>query len=117
VVLVLVTLKHNKTIYIPNLLPTKLDGLVIFPDGTKKYYSNSKLHKDNGPAVIEPFGRKEYYNNGLLHNSKGPAVIRDDGSQHYYLNGVYHSKEEWQEKRLQSLFTKWALSFKTTNKK
>jgi len=34
------------------------------PDGTKAWYANGKLHRDDGPAVIRPDNTEEWYMHG-----------------------------------------------------
>ena len=38
--------------------------LKIDKSGTKRWYLNGKLHREDGPAVEEADGTKEYYLNG-----------------------------------------------------
>ena len=42
----------------------------IFPDGTKHWYINGKLHRTDGPAVEYTDGSKEWYLNGKEINPK-----------------------------------------------
>ena len=36
----------------------------IWPDGSKAYYLDGKLHREDGPAVESPDGDKRWYLNG-----------------------------------------------------
>ena len=49
------------------------DGLEIDGSGTKWWYKDYKLHRDDGPAVIYSDGAKSWYKDGLLHREDGPA--------------------------------------------
>ena len=60
---------------------------ITFPDGREYWYTNGKLHKDDGPAVIFPDGTEYWYTNGRLHRTDGPAVIYPDGTEAWYTNG------------------------------
>ena len=72
------------------------DGPAIeFPNGDKFWYINGKQHREDGPAIIHTYGRKEYWYNGKLHREDGPAVIEPDGTEEYWLNGIQYSKEEF----------------------
>ena len=88
----------------------------FLPDGTKKWYKDGVLHRDNGPAVentnlkikrwyqngllhrdqdkpavIEDGGRiNMWYQNGLLHRNNGPAVTLSNGNEEWYQNGLLH---------------------------
>ena len=33
---------------------SKKNGVFIEDDGTKVYYKNDKIHRENGPAIIQP---------------------------------------------------------------
>ena len=45
----------------------------IDKEGTKRYYVNEVLHRDDGPAVEWYNGSKEWYKNAKLHREDGPA--------------------------------------------
>lgn len=91
------------TFYIPPLVEFP-NTLNIF-DGSKKWYHEGKLHRENGPAVIYSNGHQEWYRKGKLHRDDGPAVIYPDGSEEWYVNGYRHrlngpavimnGKEKW----------------------
>jgi hypothetical protein len=38
---------------------------VIRGDGTKVWYKNDLIHRDNDPAVVYPDGREEWWTNGV----------------------------------------------------
>ena len=42
----------------------------IQDDGTKKWYLNGKLHREDGPAVEWADGTKEWYLNGKKYSEK-----------------------------------------------
>lgn len=43
-------------------------------------------------------GSKRYYLNGIIHREDGPAVECVDGYKAYYLNGRLLTKTEWEKK-------------------
>ena len=49
--------------------------------GTKRYYVNEKLHREDGPAEEYPNGDKLWYKNGYLHREDGPAAEFSDGEK------------------------------------
>jgi len=59
---------------------------IIDKDGTKTWYQNGLLHRDNDqPAVIRRYGNKNWFQNGKLHRDNDlPAIIHSDGSQFWY---------------------------------
>ena len=51
------------------------EKLIIVNEGNKFYFSNRKLHREDGPAVILTDGTREYWYNGKRHNIDGPAIF------------------------------------------
>lgn len=68
-----------------------------FSDGTKAWYKNNKLHRDDDlPAVIWADGTKLWYQNGVLHRDNNlPAVIFADGKEEWYQFGSIISIPSW----------------------
>ena len=62
-------------------------------DGTKKWYLNGNLHREDGPALEYPHGTKKWYLNGKYHREDGPALEWSDGTKKWYLNGKYHRED------------------------
>ena len=56
------------------------------PDGTKEWYLNGKLHREDGPAVEYSDGSKQWYLNGKLHREDGPAAEYPDGTKYWWFN-------------------------------
>jgi antitoxin component YwqK of YwqJK toxin-antitoxin module len=56
-------------------------------DGSKFWYVNGKLHRDNGlPAIEKANSDKAWFVNGLLHRDNDlPAVEYADGSKYFYI--------------------------------
>ena len=67
---------------------------VIGPGGDIYYYSNGRLHRENGPAVEYPDGTKVWYLNGKRHREDGPAIEHLDGTKIWCLNGEILTEEE-----------------------
>ena len=64
-------------------------------DGTKWWYLNDDLHREDGPAIECASGTKEWYLNGERHREDGPAVEYASGSKEWYLNGKELSEAEF----------------------
>jgi len=47
---------------------------LIDEHGTKFWYFNNQLHRDDNPAVEYPNGDKTWYLYGKLHRLNGPAI-------------------------------------------
>ncbi len=78
-------LKQNRK-YILDRLTT----IIVTSTGVS-YYIGNKLHREDGPAVECYNGTKEWYRNRKLHRDNDmPAVERNDGSKHWYQNGKLH---------------------------
>lgn len=67
----------------------------IHPDGTKYWYLNDKLHREDGPAIEFADGEKHWLLNDNLHREDGPAVEYRDGTKHWYLNDEEYSFEDY----------------------
>jgi hypothetical protein len=64
--------------------------IVIVDDyGTKRWFLNDKLHREDGPAVEYTDGRN-WYLNGKLHRVDGPAMECYNGSKYWFLNDKFH---------------------------
>ena len=56
-------------------------------NGTKYWYLNDKLHREDGPAVEWADGSMSWWLNGKLHREDGPAIEHANGDKFWYLNG------------------------------
>src|ERR1017187_7779284 len=65
-------------------------SFIEYKSGTKKYYKDGKLHKEDGPAVEFSNGSKKWYRDGLLHNDHGPAVEWVGIGKEWWINGELH---------------------------
>jgi len=66
------------------------NGLVITSIGSKRWYLNDVLHRDDGPAVEFDNGDKYWYLNGLQHRDDGPAAERYNGDKSWHITGQLH---------------------------
>ena len=65
------------------------DGPAIEWAGNKQWWRNGQMHRDDGPAVDYDY-YKAWYHNGLLHRDDGPAVERSNGNHEYWRNGIQY---------------------------
>jgi hypothetical protein len=67
--------------------------------GTKEWYLNGVLHREDGPAVERTNGTKIWWLHGKYHREDGPAVEWADGSKDWYLHDKHHREDgpacEW----------------------
>ena len=66
---------------------------VVDINGTKHWYLDGKLHREDGPAIEYVIGHKEWWLNDRLHREDGPAIKCVNGSEFWYLNGSYHRED------------------------
>ena len=57
---------------------------IIDTDGTKRYYVDDVLHREDGPAIQYISGEKAWYKKGKLHREDGPAVEWARGDKEWY---------------------------------
>jgi ribosomal protein L21E len=62
-------------------------------NGTKEWYLNGQLHREDGPAVECANGKKYWYLNGQRHREDGPAVECANGHKSWHLNGQRHRED------------------------
>ena len=74
------------------------DGPAVeWPDGSKWWFLNGKLHREGGPAVEWADGSKWWHLHDKLHREGGPAVEHSNGSKRWFLNGKEYSESEWKK--------------------
>ena len=69
----------------------------IDDNGTKSWYLNNKLHREDGPAIEYPDGCKYWYLNGNFHREDGPAIEWENGTKFWFLNGKEYSESKWKK--------------------
>ena len=67
-------------------------------NGTKQWYRDGKLHREDGPAIEYADGGKAWCKNGEYHREDGPAIESVNGHKAWYLNDKLYSEEEFNEK-------------------
>lgn len=65
----------------------------IDKNGTKRWYLNRKLHREDGPAVEFKDGEKNWYINGKRHREDGPAIIDKYGNKSWFQNDLQHRED------------------------
>jgi hypothetical protein len=63
------------------------------PYGTKEWFLNGKLHREDGPAYEGSDGSKSWWLNGKRHREDAPAVEWSNGAKEWYLNGKRHRED------------------------
>ena len=74
---------------------------IEFTNGSKVWYNNGSRHRDNDEPAVEYFGfGKEWWVHGKCHRIKGPAIEYVDDSKYWYINGKLidcHSQKEFEK--------------------
>jgi hypothetical protein len=68
--------------------------LIIDKYGVKRWYLNSELHREDGPACEYSDGSKEWWLNDLRHREDGPAIDNGDDYKWWYINGKQYTEPE-----------------------
>lgn len=78
-------IKVNKDSEIPDIFT----GLAIFPSGTKMYFKDGALHREDGPAIEWCTGAESWFYEGVRHRIDGPAfqISKEEGKKGWWLNG------------------------------
>jgi hypothetical protein len=63
--------------------------------GTKRWYVNHKLHREDGPAIEYANGNKSWYVHDELHRTTGPAVEFANGTNRWWLYGHQYSFDRY----------------------
>ena len=69
----------------------------IYDDGTKFWYLDDKLHREDGPAIECANGTKGWYLNDKRHRTDGPAIEYVNGTKEWYLNDKHLTESQWRE--------------------
>ena len=69
--------------------------VAVHNDGSKEWFLNDNLHREDGPAVEWTSGTKSWYLNGRFHREDGPAVEYINGDKYWYIDGKELSEEEF----------------------
>ena len=89
----LIVVDIYKNSFIFNTMKTyKVD---VYSTGSKEWYLNGKLHREDGPAIEDADGSKFWFINGKLHREDGPACEWADGSKSWFINGKELSEAEF----------------------
>ena len=62
------------------------NGIIESKNGTKHWYVNNKLHREDGPAIERSDGTKHWFLNGKLHRKDGPAVEYNSNMNVWFSN-------------------------------
>jgi hypothetical protein len=68
---------------------------VEYANGSKEWYFNGELHREDDPAIVWTDGSKFWYFNGKLHREDGPAIEYTDGTKEYWVNDKQLTEEDF----------------------
>jgi hypothetical protein len=87
--------KGTKSWYLNGLLHREDGPAIEYANGTKFWYLNDEPHREDGPAIEYADGTKYWYLNGDRHRIDGPAIEYADGTKYWYLNDKELPEEEF----------------------
>jgi len=58
--------------------------------GTKRWKLNSKLHREDGPAIEHASGTKAWYLHGKMHREDGPAIECANRYKEWWLHSKWY---------------------------
>jgi len=62
-------------------------------DGTRYWYLNGKIHREDGPAVENSNGDRFWYLNNKRHREDGPAIEYASGDRYWFVNDNLHRED------------------------
>lgn len=65
----------------------------VYSDGRKYHLHNGKLDCEELPSVVWPDGTKIWYVDERVHRINGPAIVYFDGAVRWYLRGQEQPEE------------------------
>lgn len=65
-------------------------------DGSKEYWVDGRLHREDGPAIDYVNGTQYWYKHGKLHREDGPAIMWWDGRQYWFLDDLEYTFYQFQ---------------------
>ena len=69
----------------------------VYHDGSQEWWFDSKLHREDGPAIIRADGSQSWWIDGKLHREDGPAITYAGGTQEWYISGKSVNEEDFEE--------------------
>ena len=51
------------------------NGMIVDEDGTKRWYLDGELHREDGPAIVRANGEEFWYRNGRPHKEFGTTYV------------------------------------------
>ena len=70
----------------------------VFNNGTRCWYLNGHLHREDGPAIEHADGSRCWYLNSERHREDGPAIEYPDGTGWWFLNDEEYTEKEFLKK-------------------
>jgi hypothetical protein len=76
----------------------KLDHAAEYVDGSKEWWINGRLNREDGPAIEYKGGLNQWFVNGHRHRLDGPAIERaehPDGIKTWWINGKQYMQHDF----------------------
>ena len=75
--------------------PFQRKEIRFYSIGSKQWWLNGKLHREDGPACEWGDGSKCWFLNRNLHREDGPAIEYANGVKQWFLNGEFYSEGDY----------------------
>jgi phage terminase Nu1 subunit (DNA packaging protein) len=93
----------TKRWYIDGKLHREDGPAIEYADGDKYWYFKRKRHREDGPAIEWANGDRYWYIHGKLHREDGPALERAGGYEAWYINGSELTQEQFNQRTAKNL--------------
>ncbi len=65
-----------------------VEGEVVSPDGTIRYFKNGRIHSEDAPAIIYVTGERRWFRRGINVNRHGIARVKVKGDFVFRYNPI-----------------------------
>ena len=86
---------YNEFIEASNFIPKNFTGIVEYYDGTKIWFKNGILHREDGPVKEYADGSKEYWFDDKRHRLDGPAIEHSNSINEYWIHGKKYNEKQY----------------------
>lgn len=113
---VIVAKNGTRRYYLDGVLHREDGPAIEYVDGDTMWFFYGDLHREGGPAIEYANGTKQWWLYGELHREDGPAIELVGGKVEWVLNNIYYkTKEDWfhklsEESKLNVLFSPYFLN-------
>jgi hypothetical protein len=75
-------------------IPNNFTGIAEYQNGTKIWFKERNIHREDGPAIEQSDGIKIWYIEGKIHRLDGPAIEYSAGRKEWWIEDYLYSPEK-----------------------